>query len=322
MREIDFTNQFVAEPLSIGTKTTLGREFPLARAWYKINLRINISLVVGTGTTPLAEGELLFIKNIFIKTDKNEILVNLPGRALYRIAHFKNGKAPLKDAIAAATAEYSVNIPIYFQDEMLSRPNDSILDTGRYKKIDLEVQLGTVADLLGTVGTSVVTATLDMEIMHSAGIIPSKAQPLIYNSLFSNGPVDASVQQFIDLDRARDLTIKRLYIFSAGSGTGGVSFSGTGDDTIISTLDLLDQDKFFHKGRTWQQLIQDTLEEQLTDGSVPAGFTVIDFVRDKSLFSSLYTGNKSQLKLQWINASAASNDIISVAVEGGRGLVK
>src|SRR3990167_7200801 len=145
------------QALVVWAKKGFSDELAVGEGWYRADVRVGIVVTIGTGSGAIAEGELLFIKNVTLKTDRGEYICNLPGRALYKIAHVKAGSAPDKDAIAAASATYYVNLPIYFAEhERLGfpRPEDTILDTKRHNSLTLEVQCGTVADLFTTVGTS------------------------------------------------------------------------------------------------------------------------------------------------------------------------
>src|SRR5882762_2539772 len=109
-------NLITGAALNTAGQTPFSKEFPMGEGWYQLLAVINIALVIGTGTTPITEGELMFIKNVLLRTDRGEILCNLPGRAIWKIAALKNGALPYKDAIAAATATYRVHLPIYFCD--------------------------------------------------------------------------------------------------------------------------------------------------------------------------------------------------------------
>jgi hypothetical protein len=55
--------------------------------------------------------------------------------------------------------------------------------------------------------------------------------------------------------------------------------------------------------------------------TVPAGVMCIDFCRDRSNLSALYSGDKSMLRLSWTNqAGVGANDIVTVLAEGFRTL--
>lgn len=319
-RDVEFFNLLLSEPLVVNGRTTLGRNFPLGEGWYKLSLRFNISLTIGTGSGAINEGEMLFIRNVLLRTSQGEVLVNLPGRALYRIANFKNGTPPRKDTLAAATGTYRVDVPIFFTDDMLMRPEDTILDTFRYSSLSLDVTLGSVSDLLTTPGTATVTCTLDAEVVRTKGQLPPEALPFAHISYDSVPPVDAASTTFIDLERSTDLQYKRLYCFASANGTAGVLFSGAPADDVQDRESVSDQTGFIIQERV-HEMIQNGNKLDYSLESIPAGFTVFDFVRDGSINSVLISGEKSRLQYRWNNkAGVAANDIVSVAHESIRSL--
>lgn len=319
----EFVNVLTGQAANVNGKTVVSDPLPVGEAWYRAHLRIGIVFVVGTGTTPIVEGELNFIKNVLFKTDRGEIVCNLPGRALYKIASYKGGiVTPRKDAIAAASATYYVNLPIYFASHYSEsdRPEDTVLDTKRYSSVTLEVQLGTVADLLGTVGTSSVTCTIDMEIVRTKGLMPEKGQPTGVIAYDYRNPVDATVSQQVFLERAADLAYKYLYVHSATSGTAGVPFSGTNSDAIQNLVSIKDQNGFITKDRV-HRMIQESNQLDFSLESILTGMEVHDFMQEGSTQAVLATVGKTLLQYQWTNqGGVGANSLITVAHEGIRGL--
>lgn len=319
----EYVNLITGQALQVNGKTVFSDPLPVGEGWYRAHLRFNLAFTVGTGTTPIAEGELHFIKNILMKTDRGEIICNLPGKALYKIASFKAGiVAPRKDAIAAATGTYSVNIPIYFSDHYRSmdRPEDTILDTKRYSSVTIEVTLGTVADLLSTVGTSSVTATMDLEVIRTKGILPKEGSPIAVISYDYRNPVDASTLQFILMERAQDLAYKRLYVHSCTGGTAGVPFAGVNSDAVQNVVQIKDQAGFIIKDRV-HRMIQESNQIDFSLESIITGMEVHDFVQEGSIQAALLTAGKSLLQYQWTNqAGVAAGYIVTLASEGVRSL--
>ncbi len=317
---VERPNVITGAPMTINGQTMFSKEYPMGEGWFAIWLRFNIVFVVGTGTTPITEGELLFIKNVLLRTDRGEIICNLPGRALYKIATYKCGTPLRKDAIAAASATYRVSLPIFFTDDSLIRPEDTILNTARYSSVSLQVTLGGVADLLTTPGTSSVTATMDSDILRTAGVLPKEAFPLYHINYDMRPPLDASVNQNIDLERSPDLSLKRLYVHSSTGGTGGVPWSGVNADTIQAVSTVKDQNRFIEKDRIHAGI----LDQNKFDASLEAilsGVEIFDFVRDKSIASALATGDKSILQYTWTNqGGVAANSIVTATQEGIRTL--
>jgi len=316
-------NLIAGQTLVPNAKTVFSDPLPMGEGWYRAMVRIGIVFTVGTGTTPITEGELNFIKNVFLKTDRGEIICNLPGRALYKIACFKAGiVAPRKDAIAAASATYYVTLPIWFADHlrMMDRPEDTILDTKRYSSVTLEITLGTVADLLSTVGTSSVTATLDMEVVRTKGNLPKGGEPVAVIAYDYRNPVDANTTQQVLLERAQDLALKRLFIHTATSATGSVPMSGVNSDAIINVLQVKDQSGFIVKDRI-HRMIQEMNQIDFQLESIITGMECIDFVQEGSLQAALATAGKSLLQVQWSNqGGVGTNSGVTVIQEGIRSL--
>lgn len=317
---IERANVLTGVPLNPGAPTVYGKEIPVGEGWYKATMRINEVLVVGTGTTPVTEGELLVIKNVLFRTDRGEILCNLPGRAMYKIAVYQTKQAPRKDAMAAASATYRVNLPIIFADQNMNRPEDTILDTNRYNAVSLQITMGTVADLLGTPGTATVTFTLDVEVERSLGLLPPEAQPYFHISYDFRQPVDASVLTNIELEKSPDASVKRLYVHSSTGGTAGLAWGGVNADTIQNIIILKDQNRFIEKERI-HAMIQDMNKVDAALESTIVGLEVFDFVRDGAVQSSLATGNKSVLQYSWTNqGGVGANSIITLTAEMIRSL--
>lgn len=319
----EYVNLIAGQTLTPNAKTVFSDPLPVGEAWYRMQARINIILVVGTGAGAITEGELNFIKNVFIKTDRGEIICNLPGRALYKIASFKGGiVAPRKDAIAAASATYTVNLPIWFADHirLMDRPEDTCLDTKRYSSLTLEVSLGTTSDLMTAPGTATVTATLDVEVVRTKGQMPKAGEPVAAVAYDYRNPIDASSTQQVLLERAQDLALKRLYIHAGTAGTAGVPFSGVNSDAVQNVVQIKDQSGFIMKDRI-HRMIQESNQVDCQLESIITGMEMLDFVQEGSMQAALSTAGKSLLQYQFTNqAGVAANYIVTVAQEGIRSL--
>ncbi len=310
------------EALTVGGKTQLGRTFPLLQGWLEMHMRINLIVTIGTGAGPVTEGELLIIKSINFRTDRNEVIVaNVPGRGLYKVAVARNGTVPQKDAIAAASATYSVNIPIQFADPSILRPNDTILDTSRYNTVTLEIQLGTVSDLFTAPGTATMTATLDLEVLRTKEKLPEDGRPIWYQSYQDMPPAIAGSQTFVDIERAPDYSIKRLFVHSGASATAGQEWSGSNDDTIQDVVNVKDSANFIVQERI-HAMVQAENKTTYSLESLLAGVEVHDFVsRTGSLLDTIFTNDRSKLQYTWSNqAGVGATDQVTVLVDGIRSL--
>lgn len=308
----------IGQPLAASSATVFGKEFPLGEGWYKVNLRYNLAVVIGTGAGPVTEGELLIGKNIQLRTDRGEILCNLPARALYKIATYKTGQTPFKDAIAASTATYTVTLPIYFAENRTMdslRMQDTILNTARYNSLILTVTMGALTDLFTAPGTATLAMTMDFEIERSFGPLPPQAFPLYHISYDIRPPVDAFTTTVVDIERSADMAIKRLYVHSGTTGTAGVPYSGVNADSIQSQITVKDQNRFIEFLRFHAMILnQNKCDAQLE--SRIAGFEVYDFVADGSIVAALATAEKSVLQYTWTNqGGVAVNSIVTVTEE-------
>jgi Ca2+-binding EF-hand superfamily protein len=319
-RDLEIIGHLRSQALTLGAPTVLGKDFPLGEGWYNVFLRFNLVVVIGTGAGPVAEGELLIIKNIVLRTSAGEILVNLPGRALFKIANALWGTIPRKDAIAAASATYRVDLPIAFVDDRMKRPEDTILDTGRYSAMALEITMGGLTDLFTAPGTATLTASLDMEIERTKGKLPKKALPVFHRFYGSNPSQDAAVQTFIDIDRAPDVAYKRFFAHASATGVAGGVFTGANADDVQDFESIVDQSGDIVRERI-HEMIQNQNKRDYSLETVLAGITIFDLVRDGSINSALYPGDRSRLQYKWVNkAGVAANDVVSLAHDAVRGL--
>ena len=321
MRDLEVISVLRTSALTVNGRTVFTDQFPMGEGWYRAMLRIGLVVTIGTGSGAIAEGELLIIKNILLRTDRGETLCNLPGRAIFKIAVSKANTLPRKDAIAAATATYFIDIPIFFVDQTMFRPEDTILDTARYNSVTLDIQMGGVADLFTTVGTSSLTMTLDFEIERTKGILPPEAQPAMHINYEFAPPIDANSSTTIELTRAPDLAYKRLYVHECSAGSSGVPFSGANADDVKNLESIRDQNNFIVQERI-HEMIQNQNKLDYSLEAVLAGSTITDFVRaDGSLITALMTGDKTRLQYTWTNkAGVAANDFVTVAYEAIRSL--
>lgn len=319
-RDLEIISHARATPLTLGGNTVIGKDFPLGEGWYQLMLRFNSVVVIGTGAGPIAESELSIIKNIQLRTSAGEVICNLPARALYKIAAAKTGELPRKDAMAAASATYRADVPIYFVDDMMKRPEDTILDTSRYSNVTLEITTGTVADLFTAPGTATVTVNVDIEIERTKGRLPKQAFPLFHVFYGAAQSQDASVQTFIDIDRAPDMAYKRFYAHASATGVAGGVFTGANADDVQDLESFVDQSGDIVRERI-HEMIQNHNKREYGLEAVLAGITIFDFVRDGSVNSALYPGDRSRLQYKWTNkAGVAASDIVSLAFESVRGL--
>ncbi len=313
-------NVITGSTLNASGQTAFSKEIPVGEGHHVWNLRFNFVVTIGTGAGAVTEGTLLAIKNVYAVTDRGEVVVNLPGRALYKIAAYKYGATPTLTALAAASATYYVHLPIVFSDRRLNRPEDTVLDTSRYRSIRLQITMGSISDLFTAPGTATVAMTLDMEIEKTFGALPADAKPFYYVSYDSRPPTDASTSTTVKLDRSPDMSIKRLYVHSSASGTAGSLWTGTNADDVQDTSAIRESNRFITRDRK-HEMIQN--QNKIDSGleSILAGVEVFDFVNDGGISAALSTADKNELEYVWVNkAGVAASDIVSVSHEAIRTL--
>jgi hypothetical protein len=320
-RDLEIISQTRAFALALGAPNVLGRDFPLGEGWYQMMLRFSIDITIGTGAGPIAESELSIIKSLTLKTSAGETIVDLPARALYKIVAALDGTLARKDAMAAATGVYKVDVPIYFVDDRMQRPEDTILDTSRYSGIVLGITTGTIADLFTAPGTATLNSIkLDIEIERTKGRLPKPALPIFHRYYGAAASQDASVQTYIDIDRDPSTAYKRFFAHASSSGVAGGVFTGANADDVQDLESIIDQAGFIVQERI-HEMVQNQNKRVYSLESVLAGITVFDMVRDGSINSALYPGDRSRLRYQWTNkAGVAANDVVSLAFDAVRGL--
>jgi hypothetical protein len=313
---------FRGQTLTNGAITRFSTQFPLGEGWYRMALRFNQTLVLGTGTTALSENNLRLIRTITFKTDRSEYVFNsVPGRAIYRWDQALRGTAALSTLIAAASATYSTLINLWFVDPLAIKPEDTVLNTARYSAVTLELGIGTISDVLGTPGTATIAVTVDCYIERSKGPLPDKVRPLIFSEYGVRVPVDPTSIQTIDLERASNLAYKRWQYFACNTTTVvGVPYSGDASDAILTDV-TVDHDG----GRPFETILHPVLnainKQDYALETAVVGQGITDFARDGSLNSQLYSGDKSRLRLLWTNGTLGTTPQVNLAYMATRPLL-
>jgi len=326
MRRVDVKTLLEEKVLNANGITTFTEELEGngGQGWYLIWLRFKLAVTIGTGTGAISEGELAIIKSVTLRTSNNDYPINgVAGKPLYGLGRYLSSRPPRKDAIAAATASYYVYIPVFFADDKLFRPEDTMIDTGRYESMTLEVTMGGVADLFTTVGTSTVALTLSLQVERTVGRLLEHQLPSRLLSITQAAPIDLATTGVLRVPRADQTRIKRLLIYAGGVGVANTAFSGTPSDAIINTIELYDGIGYPLKKQDFQLLA----ERNAVDAKVatrPVGYGMLDFmVRDEngSLWASFDTSKLPALDLNLtLLGGAPATPTVSIAMETVRPL--
>lgn len=303
-------NVFQTAALTAGGITQFSKEFSahLGRAWHIMLLSINIVFTVGTGTTAISEGELQVIKDVELKTDVDGVCHKMPGRAGFKLAQIKNSVPPYKDAIAAASATYRVCYPIFFINPFLNNPWDTFLDCRRYNEVTLQITTGTVADLLTTVGSSSVTFTCDCDLIKLKGAIPQGVVPLAYPYQVALPQVNPTAQQYLELPKQPDLGLILCGLHAVTGGVAGSPFWGVSADTVITSLNVEDDEGYPHKDRP-EHLVRFDNKEDFCFTTAFTGWYVFGLARERSIMGIYPTGNRSKCRMSWTNATLSTSFI-------------
>jgi hypothetical protein len=287
--------------LTLGNTNRFSKELPLGEGWHRLILRFNHALTIGSGTTAIAEGGLQLVRGITLKSDRGERFVdNVPARLLYRIDQQKSGTLALLTAWAASTATYYAVLNLWFVDPLAKFPMDYVIDSARYSTMTLEITMGTLADALGTVGSASLVSTVDIYLERQRGPIPPRVRPKSYKEYGVRVPVDPNTLTEILAERASNLAYLRWFVWAASAPVVGVPWSGVADDATISDL-TVDHDG----GRPFETCLASIMRQinkvEFQEETVLVGFHTLDFSRDGSMQSALYSGDKSRLSLKLTN---------------------
>ena len=281
---------------------TITTEFPLTgETWERIRITLYYSITIGTGTTPVFLGGYNTVKNVSLRTGKNETICQAPGPALYWLNYELDDRPPFHTEIAASTATYVAVLDIPFHFPFLRRFEDLYLDSGRYNYLELAVQLGTIADFLGTPGTATVTTTMDVHVFRSmAGMSKDRSgEPLAVPFIKAMPSIAPASRNYFDIESALDLAIMGFLMYNTTSNSG--PWVGTGADNIdlITWRDAVRQYLDRVKYTVFQQNRHRHFGWNVYLTNTPfTGIYSYRFVRDESVKSAYPTGGKSEVKLE------------------------
>ena len=311
---------FTDKVLNVGGLNPINEGFPIGEAIRRFILQLKLAITIGTGAGPIADGDLNFLKALSIKNSRGWVMYNnLSGRPLWILDQIKSRTLGVRTTLAAASATYSQQYNLWFLDPMMLRPEDTILDTSMFNKIQIDLILGTVADLYTTVGTSSVIVTADLLAERIRGKFPVKAKPKEYIEIGIPAPVNPASATEINLERAENLAFKRLLVQAANSAIVGIPFSGTPANTTIAAMGIdSDAGELFNK-LPWGMLNTIMKQDQEMEAALP-GYVLFDLCGDRSKMSAILSGLYSRLRIFWDNG-ALSTSQVSVCYEAMKKII-
>lgn len=290
--------------------------FPLGSAWRKLWLRLNVTFTNSSGTGAIADGATNFLKNLNLYDSAgNYRFKNMPGRALAMRANVLDSTPITQSTVTTTGATVSTILPLHFSNPMNIVPDDTVFNTYGLQSVSLQLQLGTIADLLGTVGDGAITAvTMDCYAEQAYGIWPSPTKAIQEVSMLAPALL-ASVTE-LNFERSNSLYLSRLFFDTRNSATAAQGFSGTAANTILSDISL-ESDKEIYLNKLVYPVGNAKVTADYNLPSAITGLAVHDFIRGGSLTEMLWTGDKSMLRAYWTNGTL-SNSQLSVVQEGIR----
>ena len=322
-----FQEVFRSLNLNIGGPTYFSPQIPVSNPIIAAILRVNIALTVGTGATPVTDGVNAIVKALTFRSDKNEFfLKNVPGRGLYLLNWIENQTPFPYDSIAAANGTYSALFLIPFADFNTRHPYDTIVDPqGRgYKSMELDVTLGTVADLLGTVGTASITASCDLDfIITGETVLEPGLKPRYVREIGGIAPVNLANQLYAALERSPDLAYKGILVNVSNGATIGVPFTGSNANSALTDISLVTNVTYPFKS------IPYALYNYMMGGRVaglwPTGTVYLDVLgytqkaQDGSYQGALYSAKYGKLEID-VTPNTLSTSQLSLVYSGLRDL--
>jgi len=291
-----------------GSITVLRDAWPLSDGWYMMMLTLKIVLTNTTGTTAISEGFVNLLKDIMLKTDYDGIIFKGNGRQLIRRAQKLIGTLPFFDTTTVTAGTYYVHLPIHFANPTAQRPEDTILNTARYKNIELHITAGNVADIMSSVGDSAITLTMDISIQKTQGPIDASNAPIFLPYLMGLPPVNPASQQYIDIEKNLDMALLDLMLYTTNSATAGVPTSGTPASNVLKNVTLYDNFNMPFRNIPFDQLCKDNKHQFSLENAI-TGVAIMDFAPNDSNFSGYTTGDKSVLQVQWENDTLSTSQV-------------
>lgn len=305
-------------PVPSGGTRTIRDRFSLGFGYYQMMLQIKATVVIGTGADAVADGMKRALKQVVLSTSADGISIQADGISLAHRAFRMSRIQPDFTTMAAASGVYTFNLPIFFLDRNAKNPEDTVLDTSRYKWMKMDITMGAIGDLFDTPGTATVTWDISLVASVSKGQLIENRKPSVY-PYFINIPVqDPDNQNYLDVERANDLVIRHLDIFTTVDATGGVNYSGDGNNDVFSNISFKDNFRFVIQQERIDMLRSETKQIYRLE-VLPAGHFTIPFAATASLFEGYITGDKSLVRIEG-TIDTTSTSGFNASIDGVRSL--
>lgn len=291
-----------------------------------LRLTFHVAVTIGTGTTPDVLGQYKIIKNILLKTSRGEILVSCPALSLFMLSWYRSGIEPTNTPMAASSATYEAVVDIPFTFPWLGRNEDLALELNpqKYTHLDLQIQVGTVADLFATVGTSSVVITMDITLtknkgplaQYSDGTPSNKGKPIGLPYLVHYPVILPASLPYWNIESANDLAIMGFIMscystFTAGQAYGGVTAVAADNMDLIDWKDsltmVLNKVSMYHFREERLKLARAISSSASAIKVAQTGHYPHIFCKDHSVRNAYFTGGNRNTQLYINNIIAGTN---------------
>lgn len=311
------------EVLSLGRKTLVQGEnsvnidFPKGLPVLHYDLFFTIPLTIsgspsgcGALTYPLYE----LISKVQLTTDVDGDVICLPGKSLFFLSSILEGTLLNfdNDSYAPSTGHAYVltgHLRMPFFDPRLQNPFIHLLDTKRYKSMQLNINIGAPVNSTDGAGTlpTFTYGTITVDIEACQMLDKSMQFKGVQKLLTEDSPKETGTETLLQIGRSTNKFIKRLYLFGAHTGASASRvFSGNGDNTLFDTISLESELRNHQQSRK-AAMIRDVNKIDYDIETWLTGLHVIDFCKGGVLDNMLYTGDLSRLELKYVEDSGATS---------------
>ena len=314
---------FAGQVIPQGGTYPIRTEFPVGGEIYNtIRLIFHNSIAAGATdpVNPVIRGGYNIVRNLIFRSARGEEFVVCPGMGMHRLNWMLNGVEPMYDNIAApgidTTGVYDTIIDLPFSHRMLGRKEDLAVHTARYSHVELDISLGTIADLYTTPGaTAVNTTTMDIVLFRNKSGLYASGEPLAAPYI-KHYPQYSILAGYLDVESAFDLTMLGFIAFvqdmdaaSCYVPVHGVPYSGIPVDSV-NYFTFRDNLQRYVDFKTMDSFREERAQYGTIDHADMAqgvGVYPYFFAREGSIYNGYWTGEKSEIRLE--------NDVTSLGAE-------
>lgn len=319
-----------AVPLNNSAVNTFQNIFPLDGSGFT-KMRLIFSATTSAGAAdPFTDGLYKYVKGVTLRTSRGEVIYNnVPGKALYQFNKILNHCHPFHEPILAAAGTFRAVIDLPFIYPFLSRPEDTIFDSGRYGNLELQIVTGAPADFFTTPAANTVAVTLTLEIHSTLSALAAdgKSKPNAHLYVSTYEQIHADVRRFWDLESSLDLALFGFLVFNHGvSGIPFVTPAATPGNDHLTDLIFRDsvrtwidrQDVYSFKETRNKLVPYNDYAAALVTPETELGLYPYLFIQNGSYNECMPTGKKSLIRIEFTNGTAT--DEADLLVFGMRAL--